>query len=203
VSTDITLDELDEKSPDAPGIFLDDSEPAPSPAPEPAPSLNDLFAGPPPAETAAQEAPKPQPITQPTDDDAVARQTATMQARVGERDERIRKLNSDLDRVHAELAAAKKAAAAAAEATEIASRPSVKMLLEIEAKGDFLIRVPKVLKASLKALREAVEEAKQIHSAAAHQPLLRIKVEDISTQQPTPPAALPPKRRRKKFLGIF
>jgi uncharacterized small protein (DUF1192 family) len=202
VSTDIILSELDDKPRSEPGIFLDDAEAASSPEPEPAPSIDELFAGPPPAETAAVEE-EPQPIAQQPTEDAAARQIAAMQAKVGERDERIRKLNVDIERTLAELAVAKTAAAAAAEAVEIAGRDSVKIFLQIEASGDFLIRVPKALRASLRPLRAAVTEAEQIHKAAQHQPLLRIKVEDISTQQPTPPAALPPKRRRKKFLGIF
>lgn len=202
METDISLAELDGKPRDEHGILLDDSGPAdPSPEPDLTPSIDDIFAGPPPpAETAAEEGPEP--IAQPSDD-AVIRRIAALQATVGEKDERIRRLNYDIERALADLAAAKKAAAAAAEAVEIAGRASVKTFLEIEKSGDFLIRVPKRLRASLKPLRAAVAEASQIHAAAQHQPLLRIKVEDISTQQPTAPAALPPKRRRKKFLGIF
>jgi hypothetical protein len=173
-------------------ISFDDETVGPEPGriPEEALALDDIFASP-----SAVPEPEPKPVSAASADDQIGR----LQIAIGDRDARLRAANDMLFKLESELNAARGEAAAAAEANKIASKSSVKFLLEVEARGDAFIVVPCALKNSIRELRKVVADAAKIYASSSHQPLLQITVRDISTMKPTPAAELPPKRRRKIF----
>jgi hypothetical protein len=168
--------------------------PAPSEPPPSEPPLDDLFASP--VELAGEPVEQAQPVEQ-------VAQVEGLQHALGERDERIARLTAQIADLSRKLTEAEAEAEAGQAARATAALPIVKQIVEIYSAGDVAIRVPRACYPSLPEIKRAVAAAARVYATAAHQPLLQISVADISTQQPTAPAALPPRRQRKKFLGIF